>query len=227
MVEEACATLAEHIREELAAPRGGVTWLPAERELASRLGVSRTVIREATKRLELQGLLEIHHGKGLKVVDDLHKPLSASLRLDIPEEMERLRQLSETRSMVEPEAARFAALRARPEDIEELRAIQERLEGAKDLVEAAEADVAFHQGIARAAGNAVVAMLLRSLAELNRESRMRTLGTTGVKRAWGHHGKILDAIESGDGDEAAQQMRYHVAEAGRDLEATTGAGGEA
>lgn len=216
LVEEACTTLAEHIRSEFG-PGASEDWLPAERELALRLGVSRTVIREATKRLELQGLLEIHHGKGLKVVNHLHKPFSQSLRLDIPDSADRLRQLNETRLVFEPETARLAALRAMPEDVAALQDIQERLRLADDVHAAADADVAFHHRLALASGNAIVAMLLRSLGELNRESRLRTISATGIARAHQHHASILAAVEAGDPDGASAQMRHHVEEAGRDL----------
>ena len=71
--------------------------------------MSRTVMREATKRLESQGLLEIRHGSGTWVVNQLHKPVCGSLSLAMPKCKERLRQLNEARLLVEPEIARQAA----------------------------------------------------------------------------------------------------------------------
>ena len=94
LVEDVCQRLATEIRAEL---NGGDGWLPPERRLAEQLGVSRTVVREATKRLELQGLIEVRHGIGIKVVDKLHKPLNGSLALLIPDTADRLRQLVEVR----------------------------------------------------------------------------------------------------------------------------------
>ena len=87
---------------------GAERWLPAERSLAIKLGVSRTVVREATKRLEQQGLLEVQHGTGIRVVDKLHRPLNGSLELLIPDIAESLQQLNETRLSIEPDAARQA-----------------------------------------------------------------------------------------------------------------------
>ena len=110
LVEDVCQRLATEIRAER---NGGDGWLPPERQLAEQLGVSRTVIREATKRLELQGLIEVQHGIGIKVVDKLHKPLNGSLALLIPDTADRLRQLVEVRLLVEPEVARLAARLAR------------------------------------------------------------------------------------------------------------------
>jgi DNA-binding transcriptional regulator YhcF (GntR family) len=102
LVERVCQQLAELIR-------GGSSeeerWLPGERSLAEKLGVSRTVVREATKRLEQQGMLEIQHGTGIKIVDRLHRPLNDSLSLLIPDMADRLQQLNETRLSIEPDAA--------------------------------------------------------------------------------------------------------------------------
>ena len=125
LVEGVCQQLAELVR--------GTTsqddrWLPAERSLAEQLGVSRTVVREATKRLEQQGLLEIQHGTGIKVVNKLHRPLNDSLSLLIPDVAERLQQLNETRMSIEPDAAAFAAERASTEHIRNMQKIQAELE---------------------------------------------------------------------------------------------------
>jgi GntR family transcriptional repressor for pyruvate dehydrogenase complex len=214
-VDEACAALSRRIREEPSADG----WLPPERELAEQLGVSRTVVREATKRLELQGLLEVRHGVGLKVVDRLHSPLVGSLELLLPDAALRLEQLCETRRIVEPELARLAAERARPAHRERLRRAQENLAAAVETVEAIEADLEFHRGVAQAAGNRILELLLESLADLGRDTRRATLATTGFERAHEHHAEILRAIENRRPQAAADAMRRHVEEAGRDLQA--------
>ncbi|HEY1053171.1 MAG TPA: GntR family transcriptional regulator, partial [Prosthecobacter sp.] len=138
LVEEVCARIAAEIRDENAESDG---WLPPERDLALKLGVSRPVVREATKRLELQGLLEVKHGVGTRVVDKLHKPLNGSLELLIPDDKERLRQLVQVRFMLEPENARLAAVNATAEQIEGLRAALTQLKEAKDFEAAVEADM--------------------------------------------------------------------------------------
>lgn len=222
LVETTCDRLAEHIMAEFALKNGGEeeSWLPSERELAARFGVSRPVIREATKRLELQGLLEIHHGRGLKVVHQLQRPLTQSLQIDIPDDLERLRQLNETRRILEPESARLAALRAGPTVLISLRACHRLLIESDDLDQAAKVDARFHELIARAAGNDVIALVLSSLGDLAEESRRRTLSTSGLQKAIEHHESILIAIESHDGNKAARLMKKHVDEATRDLDAS-------
>ena len=215
LVEGVCQQLAELIRGGAAEEE---RWLPAERSLAEKLGVSRTVVREATKRLEQQGLLEIQHGNGIKVVDKLHRPLNESLSLLIPDVAERLKQLNETRLSIEPDAAAFAAERASRKQVLTLRRIQSQLESAKDNTAAIEADIAAHHAIADASGNLIYRLILDSLAELSVASRLRTIGRIGKKTAVEHHARILAAIERHDPDEAREAMREHINAAGQDMD---------
>jgi GntR family transcriptional repressor for pyruvate dehydrogenase complex len=214
-VEGVCQQLAELIR-------GGASseerWLPAERSLAEKLGVSRTVVREATKRLEQQGLLEIQHGNGIKVVDKLHRPLNDSLSLLLPDVAERLQQLNETRLSIEPDAAAFAAQRASKEQILTLRRVHTRLESAPDHSAAIEADIAAHHAIADASGNLIYRLILDSLAELSIATRLRTIGRIGKQTAVEHHARILDAIERHDPAAAREAMREHIQTAGQDMD---------
>ena len=87
LVESVSQQLARELRRE-----GADEWLPAERQLAEQLGVSRRVVGEATKRLELQGLVEVRHGIGIRRADRLHQPLNGSIAILIPDEPDRLRQ---------------------------------------------------------------------------------------------------------------------------------------
>lgn len=209
--------LAEHIASEFGS-ENGEQWLPSERELAARFGVSRPVVREATKRLELQGLLEISHGRGIKVVSQLQRPVSHSLELRVPESMERLRQLNEARRLLEPGLARLAAERLTGVGIEVLEDCLREMVEAETVENAAAADARFHEEIARAAGNEVVALILSSFGDLGEAARRKTLSTTGLGKALEHHEAILDAIRKGDGDAAEKWMTTHVTEASKDLE---------
>ena len=185
--------------------------------MAESLGVSRTVLREATKRLELQGLLEIRHGSGIRAVNRLHKPLSSSVAILLPEAAERLRQLIEARAVIEPEIARQAALKARAADVKQLRTVHERLVAAETHDEEVEADIDFHRTLARIAGNEILKLMLESLADLGRESRRVTIGSVGRQRAIDHHAAILSAVAAHDAGAAAEAMKHHMDEAARDL----------
>jgi GntR family transcriptional repressor for pyruvate dehydrogenase complex len=214
LVDELCDTLAKRIRRDLGKGR---SQLPTERELAVEFEVSRTVVREATKRLELQGLLEVRHGIGLRLVDKLHAPLNGALELLMPDAVQRLRLLIETRQVIEPELARLAAERAKPEHLRALRSTQQQLENAVDTAEAIDADVEFHRLIAAAAGNGILELVLKSLGDLGRESRRATIAVTGSKLVHEHHGAILKQIEQRRPQGAFDAMARHLAAACRDL----------
>lgn len=218
LVDQVCARLARQLRDE---PEPGDGRLPPERVMAERLGVSRTVLREATKRLELQGLIEIRHGSGIRAVNRLHKPLSGSLSLLLPDVGERLRQLNEARAAIEPEIAKQAALKAKAADLRQLRAIHERMQNAESHDEAVEADIDFHRTLARIAGNEILKLMLESLADLGRESRRVTIGNVGHQRAVEHHVAILKAVTAHDATASAKAMKHHLDEAARDLFAKT------
>ena len=214
---ETASALAKYISEEFPVTPDG-TWLPSERELAARFAVSRPVVREAAKRLELQGVIEIHHGKGAKVVNEYHKPFTLALELDIPDPKERLLQFSETRRLLEPESARQATLRASEGELEELKVIHGKMEEEEEPEKAALSDVQFHQQILRMAGNRVNLLILESFADISTQSRIKTLTSTSIDRALQHHRQILNAVLAGDADAAAKAMLYHVGEAAKDLE---------
>lgn len=221
LVEKVCRRLARSIRQDQEAGQGnlaGGALLPPERELAVRFGVSRPVVREATKRLELQGLLEVRHGIGTRVVDRLHAPLSGSIHLLVDDAARRLRQSLELRLVLEPEVARRVAAAATPEVCAGLRAVHARLEQAGTLEEAVAADMDFHRELARLCGNDIFALVLSSMAELGRASRQATIGFAGVEVARDHHARILRAIEAGRPDKARAAMQAHLEAAMADLQ---------
>lgn len=191
--------------------------LPTERDMSVQFGVSRSVVREAAKRLELQGLLEIRQGSGMKIVDKLHKPLSGAVHMLVPDEEQRMLQLSEVRLALEPQNARFAAERATASSLKKLKATHERLKNCQDFETQVLADMEFHCLIAEASGNKIAALLIQSLSDLLQNSlshgyRFVTKDNTNVD-----HGKILDAITARNGAAAATAMKKHLLNARNDL----------
>ncbi len=215
LVEEVCERLSETIRNT---PEEEDFWLPPERVLAEKLGVSRTVVREATKRLEQRGMLDVQHGTGTKVIRRFHQPLSDSLSMLISDVPERLRQLNEVRMAIEPESARLAALHADAEQMKTIEAAHQRLLEAQDGTEAIETDLAWHRAVAQASGNQILRLILDSLGDLGRESRLRTIGRIGKTAAVEQHGQVVDALRRRDPDGAAAAMKHHILNAGRDMQ---------
>ena len=125
LVEVVCGRIIALSRE------AGADRLPPERDMSAQFGVSRSVVREAAKRLELQGLLEIRQGSGMRIVDKLHKPINGALSILVPNAKQRLEQLLEVRLALEPANARFAAERATDSDLKALQASHTRLVAAR------------------------------------------------------------------------------------------------
>ncbi len=214
LVEELCEELSNKIRT---GKYRANQWLPSERTLAAKMGVSRTALREALKRLESQGLVAVQHGVGVQVVNRLHKSVRTSVAWRVPNERQRLRQLMEARLLIEPEVARLAARRVTKTQLGQLRDIQNRLGRAKSTAEAARLDLTFHGVLAHACGNEVFALMLDAAGELGAESRRLTIANWGAPRAHAHHEQILAAVGRGDGDGAARLMRDHIKIAAQDL----------
>lgn len=214
LVEEVSSRLGEELQNRIAS---GDLFLPPERVLAEQLGVSRPVVREATIRLELQGLVEIQHGIGTKIVQRLHKPLIGSLMRLVPQETERQRQLMETRLAIEPVAAAMAAEHAKPEDLQKLWVVHRRLEQAEDSRVAIESDLEFHRLLAEASGNLMFRLILDSLADIGRECRQLTIGKIGKERAISQHLPVLQAIEARDPAAAKAAMQLHMEAAHVDM----------
>ncbi len=191
--------------------------LPPERELAIKLGVSRVVVREAAKKLEQRGLVSIRHGIGVVVTNNPALPVQHTLERLLPSDKERLRQCAQARLLIEPELAATAATRATPSGVKKLKAACVAMAANADLTRAAELDIIFHDTIADLAGNKVLAVMLKSVAELGRLSREVTLKRFGVERANGYHARIVAAVTAGDPAAARKAMKTHLEAALGDL----------
>ncbi len=192
-------------------------FLPAERELAIKLGVSRVVVREASKCLEQQGLVRIQQGIGVEVINNPTLPVQHTLKHLMPNDKERLRQCAQARLLIEPELAAAAALKSTPSAVRRLKIIQQALIEEGEMNAAVNRDLEFHEVIVDLAGNKVLSLMLKSIAELGRLSRQVTMKRAGVRKAGEHHAKILAAIETHDAGKARLTMKNHIAATLEDL----------
>ena len=175
---------------------------PGERlgqvELAERLGVSRTPVREALRRLSAEGLVEFSPNRGFRAAD---------LGLDAV-----LRRL-EVRLILEPGIARLAAGRRTDADLAALRSAIAREERARTGVAAHDASRDFHVALARATGNDEHVRVLDSLwlVEVGRRLLSRRAASAGWQGAdVGEHRAIAVAVEERRGADAAALMEAHV-----------------
>jgi GntR family transcriptional regulator, transcriptional repressor for pyruvate dehydrogenase complex len=198
--------------------------LPPERELVERLGVSRTVVREALNLLEARGLISIEHGRGAVVSGGNTRAVRDTLGLLLRVRPKALWELLEIRQILELEIAGLAAERAGPEDAAAMRAQQDRMLAAIDAPEGyVDADVEFHALLARAARNDVLLTMIEPIGELLRASREVSASRPGsARRALREHEKILRRVEEGDAEGARREMRAHLANTARDIEAALG-----
>jgi GntR family transcriptional repressor for pyruvate dehydrogenase complex len=187
--------------------------LPAERELATRFGVSRTAVREAVKCLREKGLVEAYTGRGTFVTNGTSQGMRQSLDLMVRvNQQEGSVHLAELRLLLEPGIAALAAERIESQLLATMHeAVQAMDRGLHDPDAYIEADLDFHLALAEAADNPMVLSLLDSIVGLLREQRSRIFNVDGgPERGQFHHKRILEAIERGDGEAAREAMRAHL-----------------
>lgn len=185
--------------------------LPPEREISSRMGVSRSVVREALGRLASMGLVQSQHGSGTRVQAPSPQPVTQGLARMLKTGSLDLADLVAVRLPLETTLARKAAEHRTQEQLAKLEGTQEVLSNEQlSLEDYVQADLEFHQTLAVASGNPIFEMVLSPIQELLVESRRRTLERDGPAVAYAHHERILSAIRQQDAEEAAEAMRDHL-----------------
>lgn len=185
--------------------------LPSERELARRLGVSRTSLREALTALRIEGVVEVQHGNGIYLLRspaEIVPPISPDLALQNPG----LPALGEVRNTLEALAAELAAGRRDDRDLAAMVAAIRTMDAAVgESDDGIEGDRMFHAAIVSAARNPVLAELMGSLAEGAAQIAAASLARSGQPpRSLAAHRLILDAIIVRDSELARGLMREHL-----------------
>ena len=190
--------------------------LPAERDLAVQLGVSRPSLREAIIALELEGMVEVRVGAGIWVAATSGRSDAEASQVPSLAEGEGPFELLRARCLVEGEIAAVAARDATPADLAGLhKAVDsmDRLE--RKGQDPAPADREFHLGIAAATRNSVLHAVVQDLWDRGRGamwSKMEHHFRTPQLRAatLADHQAILQALEAHDPREARHAMRAHL-----------------
>jgi len=199
--------------------------LPAERELAQRLGVSRTAVREAVKALREKGLVEAYSGRGTFVTDGTSQAARQSFDLMVKVgQQEGAPHLAELRLILEPGIAALAAVRVKEEDLAAMREAVAVMDRAQDDPEAyIEADLDFHLALAETVANPLILSLIDSIVGLLREQRIKIFNVEGgPQRGQLHHKRILEAMERRDAEMARTAMRAHLEQVREDSKASAG-----
>ena len=212
--------IAERLRQRMVSGEFAVgSRLPAERDLALQLGVSRPSVREALIALEVEGLIEVRTGSGIYVQTtgtNAHRPSGKAL--DAPAEWGPLEVMS-ARILVESEVAALAASHAQKHDIQAIRkGLQKmRQEAARDEIPRW-GDEAFHEAIAQACGNSVLLDTVQRFWQARNGSLFERLGDyfehpASWQTAIAEHQLVLDAIEAHDATAARKAMQKHLKQA--------------
>ncbi|MEO8360353.1 MAG: FadR/GntR family transcriptional regulator [Vicinamibacteria bacterium] len=187
--------------------------LPAERDLAEEIGVSRPSLRSGLQTLQALGVLQSRQGAGTFIAGGPPRlgvaPLSflAALHGFTRDDM------FEARRVLELGAASMAAERATSERItalaDEVAAMFAALDDPQEYLIH---DVQFHKAVAAASGNPVLATLIDTISELVYETRRRTVErAVDLKESAEMHRRIYRAIKAGDPEKARDEMGMHLA----------------
>ena len=186
--------------------------LPAILEMARRFGVGPPTVREALKKLETLGVVDVRHGLGVYVASRRELLVLARPRPDGAVEDAVLTDLVDARVPLEIAAVRAAASHASDEELAAMRHLLDSATGTLDDHRLATIDAAFHRQLAAAAGNMIIAQMLDALRDLftdeGRAVRWEPLVRDADARA---HAAILDALERRDPELACDRMRVHLA----------------
>jgi GntR family transcriptional regulator, transcriptional repressor for pyruvate dehydrogenase complex len=202
----------ERLRELMASQRlVAGDRLPSERDLAARLGVSRTSVRQAVAALRSMGIVDVRHGDGAYLVrspDELVPSFTIEmLHVEADHPM-----VWEAREALEVHAARLAATRATNADLmvmqQALEAMAEELAAGEDGVEA---DRHLHQAIVAAAHNPLLSRLFSSIEDAVARTSAASLSMPGrPPESLRAHRAIVEAIADRDADRAASEMTSHI-----------------
>ncbi|MEO9339524.1 FCD domain-containing protein [Mesorhizobium sp. SB112] len=192
--------------------------LPGERELARQFDVSRPILREALKALELRGLLVTRHGGGTYVADVIGQIFSKPVIELIASHNKASADYLEYRREIEGVAAEYAAKRATSEDREMLSRIMARMEEThrlEDVDQDAAIDLEFHNAVGECAHNIILLHTLRACYRLLSEdvfhNRQLAFALPGARdKLLVQHQAIHAAIIEGDAPRARQAAMDHI-----------------
>lgn len=187
--------------------------LPSERELTEEFQVSRGVIREAIRMLELSGFLTIRqgHGGGAYVTDlTLSHVANAFLDLFQTNTLS-MAEVAQVRLFIEPEVARLAAVNFNASQAKRVDEAESREHTAyKSLSDQISRLTTVHKILASICGNQFFEAIVRSMLKITAEMVQKVVPDPNALHGPGEHRKLIDAVKSGDGDRAAEEMRRHL-----------------
>ena len=187
--------------------------LPAERQLAVELGVSRSVVREALCMLDVSGYVSVRKGPGggIFVSQVYHKPISDSLKNLTVHGQITVDHLFDVRLQIEPFMAMEAARRATSTDIKKLNdLVAEASQCVDDASALKQKNIHFHILLGEASANPVSAMFMKSIAEILNEVAYKFLDLSCERAFLNTHRKILKLVTDRKAGEAMKLVKQDI-----------------
>ena len=201
----------DRLREAIVTGRFQPSERLVENDLTQVLGVGRSAVRTALARLEHEGLVEHERHRGARVrLVEAHEAV----------------EILEARAELEGLAARHAALRATPDDVERLRAILDEMRrrlDARDLLGASDENAVLHSTLLEISAHGTAVRLIATLKYQLVRFQYRTIMLPGrSERSFGEHKAIVDAVAAGNPDAAQAAMRTHLSNIAEALRGVAG-----
>lgn len=187
--------------------------LPSERELAERLGIGRTSVREALKVLEAVGVIESRVGDGTFITANVGASIGRAIGLSLLTWGGAIVEILEARRMIESEAAHVAAERATVDDLAAIAAELEAMACATNFHAYLKADMQFHRAVGQATHNTIITRIINNLLDLLEEVLREAHGDQLMTSAEGNstHHAVFAALQARDPTGAATAMAQHIA----------------
>jgi DNA-binding FadR family transcriptional regulator len=192
--------------------------LPSEIRTSTDLKISRGIVREAFRSLEVAGIIDKGNGRSPRVGELNHSFLTHLMLHALSTSQVSMRQVLEIRTLLEVHAAQMAARRRTVSDIARLRAaVNGMTKSADEPEQFVTHDLAFHAVIDGATGNPLIDMMCGAMHECMQQTMRvgiegRTATAEVLKVVETHH-QIADAVEEGDAQRAGTLMRKHFEDA--------------
>ena len=186
--------------------------LPPERDLALSLNVSRPSVREAMRGLTVLGVVRTRQGGGAYISELDAEALLGPIQFFLSLQDINIRELYDSRSLIESDVARRAAVAIEDAELARLELLlAEQADTLGDPIAFRKSDYAFHEAIWIGSRNAFLKRIGQSLNVLGLEFRKRASETAGVlERSLRDHRRLLDALQARDPEAAAQAAELHM-----------------
>ncbi len=186
--------------------------LPSIADMARRFGVGHPTLREALKKLETLGIVNIRHGSGVYVGRDDNSLLISNPVFTGSFTRKLLVDLIEARTPIEVTSVRLAAKNATAENLREMKSLlNQASESLGDDAVLSRLNMAFHREIATASGNEVLGQVVEVLTNIFQEEQRAILSIYGSRQKdHAEHVQIYEALVARDADLAVERMQAHL-----------------